>query len=116
VRFQIKQLESPIERWTELGMGGSAAIHAMELKKRLFGIVDAWGGAEADSRTSGFPMRRFAEFGLLPGYEFPSEPSSLRLYRDGNEASPLYVERRFGIGICPTRYLQALRRVSANRG
>jgi hypothetical protein len=42
-------------------------------------------------------MRRFAEFGILPGYEFPNEPCTLRLRNDPHEEDPIAVERRFGI-------------------
>ena len=44
-----------------------------------------------------YPLRRFAEFGILPGYEFPTEPASVRLLGDDNEEDPVTVARRFGI-------------------
>lgn len=98
VRLQIVQLEDTIKRWSELGRGDSGAVHAMDLKRRLLGIrSEKYGGSEADDRTSGHPMRRFAEFGILPGYEFPNEPSTLRLWGDAHEEEPITVERRFGI-------------------
>ena len=53
---------------------------------------------EADDRSAGYPLRRFAEFGILPGYEFPTEPASLRLLGDSHEEEPVTVTRRFGIG------------------
>jgi len=53
---------------------------------------------EADDRSAGYPLRRFAEFGILPGYEFPSEPAALRLLGDPHEEDPISVTRRFGIG------------------
>jgi len=43
-------------------------------------------------------LRRFAEFGLLPGYEFPTEPASIRLLGDPREEDPISVNRPFGIG------------------
>ena len=55
-------------------------------------------GNEADDRSAGYPLRRFAEFGILPGYEFPTEPASLRLLGDSHEDEPVTVTRRFGIG------------------
>ena len=51
----------------------------------------------ADDRSAGYPLRRFAEFGILRGYEFPTEPSSLRLLGDENEEDAVTVARRFGI-------------------
>ncbi len=97
-RLQIVQLEEAIKRWTEGGLGKWSAIQAMDLKKRLLGIRgDDSKGKDADDRASGHPMRRFAEFGILPGYEFPSEPCTLRLLRDRDEDEPVTVARRFGI-------------------
>jgi replicative superfamily II helicase/very-short-patch-repair endonuclease len=98
VSFQIRQLEETIRRWLEMGRGDRAAVGAMELKRRLLGIRDDRdSGREADDRTSGHPMRRFAEFGILPGYEFPSEPATLRLLGDNHEEETISVERRFGL-------------------
>lgn len=98
VRLQIVQLEETIKRWQELGRGDRVAVNAMELKRRLLGIRgERDTGGEADDRTSGHPMRRFAEFGILPGYEFPSEPATVRLLGDAHEEEPVTVERRFGI-------------------
>lgn len=42
-------------------------------------------------------MRRFAEFGILPGYEFPTQPATVRLLGDQHEHDPVSTERRFGI-------------------
>ncbi len=98
VRLQIVQLEQTIQQWAEMGRNDRAAVNAMELKRRLLGMRgERDTGHEADDRTSGHPLRRFAEFGILPGYEFPSEPATLRLLGDRNEDEPIAVERRFGI-------------------
>jgi hypothetical protein len=100
VRLQIIELQQRIDQWATLGQGTWSAINAMTLKKRLLGLPDREGGkerGEADDRGGGHPMRRFAEFGLLPGYEFPSEPATLRLLRDEHEEEPITVVRRFGL-------------------
>jgi len=99
VRLQIVQLQDSVKRWSEEGRGQRPAIYAMELKHKLLGIPseNKPRNGEADDRSSGNPMRRFAEFGLLPGYEFPSEPSTLRLLNDKDADEPISVERRFGI-------------------
>ena len=97
VRLQILKLQETIDRWNELGKGDRSAIHAQDLKRKLLGIRDDQQVREADDRGSGHPMRRFAEFGILPGYEFPSEPSTLRLWGDEHEEDPISVTRRFGI-------------------
>lgn len=97
VRLQILKLQETIDRWMELGKGDRSATHAMDLKRKLLGIRDGRYDGEADDRAGGHPMRRFAEFGILPGYEFPSEPATLRLYGDQNEDASIAVGRRFGI-------------------
>lgn len=101
VRLQIIQLEETIQRWSELGQGDKMAVQAMELKRRLLGLPGDKNNKrekdEADDRSSGHPMRRFAEFGILPGYEFPTEPATLRLLGDKHEEEPISVERRFGL-------------------
>lgn len=101
VRQQLLELEKAIEQWTKLGRGDWAALSAMELKRRLLGLPSEKKGRqsmeEADDRSAGHPMRRFAEFGLLPGYEFPSEPATLRLLGDRDEDEPITVVRRFGL-------------------
>lgn len=100
VARQINELDQMIERWKQLEATRYAATNAMSLKCRLLGIPEdnRSNRKEADDRSSGHPMRRFAEFGILPGYEFPSEPASLRLMGDDHEEETISVERRFGIG------------------
>lgn len=99
VRRQIIELHQRLEQFSQLGLGGWSALDANNLIRRLLGLPPDGkpGKAEADDRGSGHPMRRFAEFGLLPGYEFPSEPATLRLLRDDHEEDPISVERRFGL-------------------
>ncbi len=97
VRLQILKLQETIDRWNELGKGDRSAIHAQDLKRKLLGLRDGRYDNEADDRGSGHPMRRFAEFGILPGYEFPTAPSTLRLWGDEHEEDPISVARRFGI-------------------
>lgn len=101
VQHQIKQLDVSIENWRKLGYGDRQAMSAQDLKRRILGMRadgQRHANGEEDDRSAGNPMRRFAEFGLLPGYEFPSEPATLRLAGDHAEEAPLSVERRFGLG------------------
>jgi hypothetical protein len=97
VRHQIYTLQIDIKTWDELSKRGPKAMLARELQCKILGIRDNQSQGEADDRGSGLPMRRFAEFGILPGYEFPSEPSSLRLWGDEHEEDTITVARRFGI-------------------
>ncbi len=96
VRFQIAQLEQTLQTNVAL-LKNRPVVNAMQLKGRLLGIPMSGGDRDADDRTSGHPMRRFAEFGILPGYEFPSEPCTLRLLGDAFEDEPISVARRFGL-------------------
>jgi hypothetical protein len=101
VRLQVLQLQKTIEQWSQTGgLSNRTATAAMDLKRALLGLPP--GGQkgavqEADDRSGGHPMRRFAEFGILPGYEFPTEPATLRLLGDRHEEETISVERRFGI-------------------
>lgn len=99
VAHQIRELQQRVHQWSDLGVGKWQAMNAMDLSRRLLGLPpgDRDKRTEADDRSAGHPMRRFAEFGLLPGYEFPSEPATLRLLRDRHEEEPITVARRFGL-------------------
>lgn len=97
---QIIELRQALDYFSQNLDRKNAGVRAGELVARLLGISTNQYGAEqdVDDRSAGYPMRRFAEYGLLPGYEFPSEPSSLRLLGDVHEEDPISVSRRFGIG------------------
>jgi hypothetical protein len=97
---QVQELRAPVVSYAEKLQKGFAAVRAGDLINRLLGIQSDQrrAGQEADDRSAGYPLRRFAEFGILPGYEFPSEPAALRLLGDDHEEDPVSVTRRFGIG------------------
>ena len=97
---QVQELRQPVVRYAAELAKGFAALRAGDLVARLLGIQTdrQKGGREADDRSAGYPLRRFAEFGILPGYEFPSEPAALRLLGDPHEDDPVSVNRRLVIG------------------
>lgn len=97
---QVQELRQSIKIFAEKLNHQQAAIRASNLIKRLLGIREEQQGnsREADDRSAGYPLRRFAEFGILPGYEFPTEPAALRLLSDEYEDDPVTTDRRFGIG------------------
>ena len=99
VRKQVIELRKRTDPLYMEGARERQARDAFGLIRRLLGMRDEreGGRAEADDRGSGHPMRRLAEFGILPGYEFPSEPATLRLLRDRHEEEPIAVQRRFGL-------------------
>lgn len=92
---QVVELRAAVERFNLDLQRERDAMRAADLVRRLLGV--GMGEGDADDRSSGYPLRRFAEFGLLPGYEFPAEPAALRLMGDANEDDPISVARRFGI-------------------
>lgn len=97
---QVQELRQPLNIHFEELTGQRSASHAANLVARLLGIPSEKGRnrTEADDRSAGYPLRRFAEFGILPGYEFPTEPATLRLLNEEHEEDPLTVNRQFGIG------------------
>lgn len=96
---QVHDLHQTIRAWATDLLGARASQRAGELIRRILGMASERGAnqPEADDRSAGYPMRRFAEFGILPGYEFPSEPAALRLLGDDREEEPVTVARRFGL-------------------
>ncbi|MBE7558417.1 DEAD/DEAH box helicase [bacterium] len=97
---QVIELRHALDHYAQSLMNRHAGTSAGDLVARLLGIPTSRRGEgnDADDRSAGYPLRRFAEFGLLPGYEFPSEPATLRLLRDAHEEDPVSTIRRFGIG------------------
>ncbi|UCC31973.1 MAG: DUF1998 domain-containing protein, partial [Phycisphaerales bacterium] len=94
-------------------LGLRAGEKSAELVARLLGIQTERRRTqfEADDRSAGYPLRRFAEFGILPGYEFPTEPAALRLLGDDREEDPLMTARTFGISqFQPEAHVYARRR------
>ncbi len=97
---QIVALRFALDNYARNLQGRHAGVRAGDLVARLLGLPTDTRRetADADDRSAGYPLRRFAEFGLLPGYEFPAEPAALRLLGDEHEEDALTVTRRFGIG------------------
>ena len=97
---QVRELRSALDTYSLELQGERAGTRAAQLIARILGIQTDKknNNAEADDRSSGYPLRRFAEFGILPGYEFPTQPAALRLLGDEHEEDPVTVTRRFGIG------------------
>lgn len=93
---QVIELRQALDRYAQLLHDARAGTHAGEMVARLLGIRSN-NQTNADDRSSGYPLRRFAEFGILPGYEFPTEPASLRLLGDTNEDDPITVARAYGL-------------------
>lgn len=97
---QVGELRTALNTYSQELQGERAGTRAGQLIARILGIQtdkQAKQG-EADDRSAGYPLRRFAEFGILPGYEFPTQPAALRLLGDDHEEDPVSVARRFGIG------------------
>jgi hypothetical protein len=97
---QVAELHQSVAFYAEGLERPFAAMRAGDLISRLLSMPSDQQRAagEADDRSAGYPLRRIAEFGILPRYEFPTEPASLRLLGDAHEEDPVTVTRRFGIG------------------
>jgi hypothetical protein len=98
--LHVKELYQAVAYFAEGLDRQHVANHASDMIKRLLGISQHQerDSGVADDTSAGYPLRRFAEFGILPGYEFPTEPAALRLWGDDHEEDPVTVIRRFGIG------------------
>ncbi len=96
---QVKELRAALETYYTQLRDPHAGHRAGELVARILGIQTTGrrNRQQADDWSSGYPLRRFAEFGILPGYEFPDQPASLRLLGDTHEEDLISVNRRFGI-------------------
>lgn len=96
---QVVELRHAVDAYAQDLQGKGAAMRAGDLVGRLLGIPSEGkkDRGQADDRSAGYPLRRFAEFGILPGYEFPTEPAALRLLGDPHEEDPVTVGRRFGL-------------------
>lgn len=97
--LQVRELRIALDQYAAELVGQRPGQRAGQLVAKLLGIRTDTGRPErdADDRSSGYPLRRFAEFGILPGYEFPSEPATLRLLGDEHEDDPVATARRFGL-------------------
>lgn len=93
---QVRDLRTALDSFAEHLVGERAGRRAAALVARLLGIDTE--RHEADDRSGGYPLRRFAEFGILPGYEFPTQPATLRLLGDTYETEPISTARVVGIG------------------
>lgn len=94
---QVAQLHTAVETWSETGGATWTAQRAGRMINRLLGIPDGSQNEQEVDVGSAYPLRRLAEAGLMPGYEFPSEPSTLRLLGDQDEWSTLSTARPSGL-------------------
>jgi replicative superfamily II helicase len=93
---QVGRLRSALEVLYTTGERKREATRTVDLINRLLGNPTD-DRAQGDDTGTAYPLRRFAEFGLLPGYEFPSEPATLRLMGDNDEANLIQSGRELGL-------------------
>ena len=94
---QVAMLHTTIANWAEVGGKQWAANRANQMIQQLLGLQSE---AQEDQQAeigSAYPLRRLAECGVLPGYEFPVEPASLRLLYDEDEWALLTTARPSGL-------------------
>lgn len=95
---QVQELRFALEQFNQDLNEEKAATRAANLIRRILGMPNTGANSsDSDDRSAGYPLRRFAEFGILPGYEFPTQPAALRLLGDRHEDDPVSVDRRLGI-------------------
>lgn len=93
---QVNKLRSALDVLYTTGERKREANRTVDLINRLLGNPTDQ-KAQGDDTGTAYPLRRFAEFGLLPGYEFPSEPATLRLLGDNEESSLIQSGREMGL-------------------
>jgi hypothetical protein len=93
---QVSRLRSALDVLYTTGERKREATRTVDLINRLLGNVTD-DRVQGDDAGAAYPLRRFAEFGLLPGYEFPSEPSTLRLLGDRDESNLIQSARELGL-------------------
>jgi replicative superfamily II helicase/very-short-patch-repair endonuclease len=93
---QVSKLRSALDVLYTTGERKREANRTVDLINRLLGNITD-GQTPGDDAATAYPLRRFAEFGLLPGYEFPSEPATLRLMGDGDESNLIQSGRELGL-------------------
>ena len=95
--LQIQRLRSVLDVLYTTGERQREANRATVLIKTLLGTLDSNDSVRSADVSSAYPLRRLAEFGLLPGYEFPSEPATLRLMGDEDEQTLVQTGRELGL-------------------
>ena len=94
---QVNKLRAALDVLYTTGERKREANRTVDLINRLLGNQTDQ-QVQGDDTATAYPLRRFAEFGLLPGYEFPSEPATLRLLGDNEESNLIQSGRELGLG------------------
>lgn len=96
---QVIELRQNLDFYSQQLKNKSKAMRSGDLISNILGIPQGKRNSNTDigDSSAGYPPRRFAEFGILPGYEFPTQPATLRLLGDKSEAQPIATGRRVGI-------------------
>jgi ATP-dependent helicase YprA (DUF1998 family) len=95
---QVGKLHSSLDPAYNTGQEGRVFARTLDMINKLLGLNTNQGRSDqANDFGSAYLLRRLAEFGILPGYEFPVEPSTLRLLGDNDEWSALSTSRIAGL-------------------
>lgn len=95
---QVGKLRSSLDPAYLTGQEGRVFTRTLDMINKLLGLNNTQGKDDhSNDFGSAYPLRRLAEFGILPGYEFPVEPSTLRLLGDNDEWSALSTSRIAGL-------------------
>jgi hypothetical protein len=93
---QVGKLRAALDVFHQTGERRREAGRTGDLINRLLGIHTS-DTPQVDDAATAYPLRRLAEFGLLPGYEFPTEPATLRLLGDDDEQNLIQSGRDLGL-------------------
>ena len=70
--MQVGRLHSSLDPAYNTGQEGRVFARTLDMINKLLGINTNQGKSDqANDFGSAYPLRRLAEFGILPGYEFP---------------------------------------------
>ena len=94
--MQVGKLRAALEVYYQTGERKREAARTGDLIHRILGTATNESN-QVDDAAGAYPLRRLAEFGLLPGYEFPSEPATLRLLGDQEESHLIQSGRDLGL-------------------
>ncbi len=95
--MQVKKLRTALDPAYTTGQDPRTFNRTLNIINGLLGINTKNDNQQTSDFGSAYPLRRLAEAGVLPGYEFPVEPATLRLLGDDDEWSSLSTSRIAGL-------------------
>ena len=95
--IQVQKLHTSMDPAYSTGQDKRTFNRTFDIINSLLGLNNPNDNQQSSDFGSAYPLRRLAEAGVLPGYEFPVEPATLRLLGDNDEWSALSTSRVAGL-------------------